>query len=329
MGITLKSPVIVGACNLTTDAENIKKIEASGAGAIVYKSLFEEQVQLEKLQFEEEMMEYNDRYSEVSRIFPDISHAGTKEYLHKLKKLKSSVSIPVFGSLNAITKDTWVEYALQLEETGIDGLELNLYETPGDFYKEAAEIEAEQLQIVRGVLAVVRIPVAVKLSPFYSNILGFVKKLDDMGVASVVLFNQLFQPDINTEDLSHFFPYNLSDSNSNRLPLRYTAHLHGNISADISAGTGIYSGNDIAKLLLAGADTVQVVSALYRNGIGTIEKMITELAEWMGSKGFNSIDDFKGKLSRNNMKDPFAYKRSQYVDILFNSREIFEKYPQV
>lgn len=329
MGVKLKNPIILGASNLVTKPEVVKELEEAGVAAIVYKSLFEEQIQLESLQFEEEMNEYADRNSEMGRLFPDIEHAGPKEHIYNLKKLKNSVSVPVFASLNAIYEPSWVEYAKELEATGIDGLELNLYATPGYFEVGASSIEEKQYQIVKSIKKAVKIPVSVKLSPFYTNTLNFIKRLDEAGVDGFVLFNRFFQPEIDIENEVFHFPWELTQSRDHQLSLRYSGLLHGNIEGSICASRGIYSSEDVIRLLLAGADVVQTVSSVYQNGPAFIATMLTEVEAWMDKKGYKKLDDFRGHLSRKNLKDPYTYQRAQYVDILMKSEEIFKKYPMV
>jgi len=327
LGLELKNPIIVGASNLVTDFDTIKGLEEAGAAAIVYKSLFEEQIQLENLQHSEEMDEYKERHAEMTSLFPDIDHAGPEEYLMNLQKAKESVGIPVFGSLNAVYDVTWVEYAQLIEETGVDGLELNFYATPKEFEREGSDIINEQLEIIKEVKKNVSIPVNVKLSPFYTNILKVVKMMDETGIDGLVLFNRLFQPDIDIENEKHHFPYNLSNVEDNRVSLRFAGMLYGNIKATLCCNGGIYEGEDVIKMILAGADTVQVVSTLYQNKIQHLQEMLKDMEAWMKNKNYNTIEDFKGKLSKKNSKDPFTYKRAQYVDILMKSEEIFKKFP--
>ncbi len=329
MGVKLKNPIILGASNLVTKPEVIKELEAAGIAAIVYKSLFEEQIQLESLQFDEELNEYAERNAEMTRLFPDIEHAGPKEHLYNLKKLKQNSSVPVFASLNAIYEPTWVEYAKSLEDTGIDGLELNLYANPGYFEVEGSSIEDKQYQIVKSVKKAVKIPVSVKLSPFYTNTLNFIKKLDEAGVDGFVLFNRFFQPEIDIENEVFHYPWELTQSHDHQLSLRYAGLLHGNIEGDICASRGIYTSEDVIRLLLAGADVVQTVSAIYKNQPAVIASMLAEIQTWMDKKGYKKLDDFRGNLSRKTLKDPYTYQRAQYVDILMKSEEIFKKYPMV
>lgn len=329
MGVKLKNPIILGASNLVSKPEVVKELEVAGIAAIVYKSLFEEQIQLESLQMEEEMNEYANRNSEMSRIFPDIVHAGPKEHLYNLKQLKQSTSVPVFASLNAVYEPSWVEYAKLIEETGVAGLELNLYATPGYFEIGGTSIEEKQYQIVRSVKKAVNIPVSVKLSPFYTNTLNFIKKLDEAGVDGFVMFNRFFQPEIDIEKEIFHFPWELTQPRDHQLSIRFAGLLYGNIEAGICASRGIYTSEDIIRVIMAGADVVQMVSAIYKNQPAYVGTLLAELNAWMDKKGYKTLDDFRGKLSRKNLKDPFTYQRAQYIDILMRSEEIFKKYPMV
>jgi dihydroorotate dehydrogenase (fumarate) len=324
MGITLANPIIVGACDLTSNVDSIKRIEEAGAGAIVLKSLFEEQSQLEKMKLEEDLEKGSEVYSEMTTIFPTLQHAGPKEHLMWVKKSREAVKIPVFASLNAVSRDTWVEYAKQLADLGVNGLELNFFATPRDFQTTGAAVEEEQVAAVREVRRAVRIPVAVKLSIFYSNPLNLISRLDGEGVSGFVLFNRFFQPDINVDSQSMAQPFNFSIQADNRLPLRFAGLLHGRIKADVCASTGIMTGKDVAKMILAGASTVQVVTALYRNGVKSIATMLEELTRWMDGKSYGTLEDFRGKLSAKNAADPWAYTRAQYAKLLLSPKEFTE-----
>lgn len=329
MGVELKNPLILGASNLVNKPEVIKELEEAGIAAIVYKSLFEEQIQLETFQFDDELNEYANRNSEMGRIFPDITHAGPKEHLFNLKKLRANTSVPVFASLNAMYEPSWVEYAKALEETGVDGLELNLYATPGYFEVGGTSIEDKQYQIVKSVKKAVKIPVSVKLSPFYTNTLNFIKKLDEAGVDGFVVFNRFFQPEIDIDNEVFHFPWELTQARDHHLSLRYVGLLHGNIEGSVCASRGIYTAEDVIRLLLAGADVTQIVSTIYKNQPAYVGTMLSEIQAWMDKKGYKKLGDFRGHLSRKNLKDPYTYQRAQYVDILAKSEEIFKKYPMV
>ena len=329
MGLKLKNPIILGASNLVTKPEAIEQIEEAGIGAIVYKSLFEEQIQLESIQMDEELHEYEERSAEMTRLFPEMEHAGPKEHLMNVKALKSKVKVPVIASLNAIYETTWIDYARELEQTGVDALELNLYATPGYFEIQGDKIEEKQIQVVKGIKKAVKIPVSVKLSPFYSNTLNFIKKLDEAGADGYVLFNRFFQPEIDIEKEEFYYPWDLTQERDYQLALRFAGLLHGNIDASVAATRGISSSSDVIKMLLAGADVVQMVSAFYRNQPSYAATLIKELSDWMDAKGYKKIKDFRGKLSRKNLKDPFTYQRAQYVDILMKSEEVFKTHPMI
>ncbi|MFO7895749.1 MAG: dihydroorotate dehydrogenase-like protein [Candidatus Cloacimonadales bacterium] len=324
LGLDLKNPLIVGASPLTSDIASIKKLEAAGAAAIVIKSLFEEEIQLQRFVREEESSKYNNLNPEMITIFPEMKHAGPKEHLYWVKKAKEAVSIPVIASLNAVNRETWLQYAKLLEETGVDALELNFFYTPKSFQQTGAEIEAEQLQIMRELKAEVKIPIAVKLSSFYSNPLNFIHKIDQLGLEGVVIFNRMFQPDINLESGKNIFPYNLSSSQDNRLALRYSGLLSGQIKSDICANTGIKQGEDLIKMILAGAGAVQIVSTIYQNGFAVIGEMLQELENWMQKNHYETLADFQGSMNKQNNPDPWVYTRAQYVRLMMNPEKIIK-----
>ena len=324
MGIELNSPIILGASNLVTNLDTLKKAEEQGAAAIVYRSLFEEQIQLESFQLDEKLNEFNDLYAEMAQIHPNIEHAGPDEHLLNLRKAKESLSVPLIASLNAINNDTWIKYAMLISETGVDGIELNFYQIPLDFKKSASEIEDAQINILKEIRKNVSIPISVKLSPDYTNILNFIQKLDKAGADSFVLFNSFFQPDINVTSEKHIKTSHLSNLGDYKKSLRYAGLLFDNIKADICSSHGIFRGEDVIKLLLSGATCVQVVSTAYKNGLSQINKLNKELDEWMDLKNYKTIAEFRGKLSKNKLtSNPFVYKRAQYVELLLNAEELF------
>jgi dihydroorotate dehydrogenase (fumarate) len=328
MGLELKNPIIIGASNIVTDIENLKRIEKAGAAAVVYKSLFEEQVQLENLELYERKTEYADRNAEMITLYP-VSISGTSDimdHLVALKKAKQSINIPVFASINAVLKETWVEYAKKIEETGVDGLELNFYSVPEKNGSEDYEIENDQVEILKAIKETVSIPVAVKLSSYHTNPLKHIADLENAGADAFVLFNRLFQPDIDIHTEEHHFPYSLSNSEDNRLPLRFSGLLYGNTKASICANTGIMNGSDVIKMLLAGADSVQIVSTVYLNQIEVITSMIKEIEKWMDSRGYTSIENFRGKLSKKNSENKLPYHRVQYMDFMMTTSQILKKY---
>jgi len=325
LGIELKNPIIVGANNLVSKIENLQQMEEAGAAAIVIRSLFEEQIQLENLQMEEEMGEFADSHAEASSMFPSLEHAGPREHLMMVKQAKNAVKIPVIASLNAIYKESWIQYAKLLEDCGVDGIEMNFYAVPKEFNLSGEEIEKEQIDILNQVKSSLSVPVSVKLSPFYANPLNVISRMDKTGVDGFVLFNRYFQPEIDLDSEKHIVDFQLSAPGEGKMSLRFAGLLHGNVKGSICANTGIHSGADVAKMLLVGADCVQVVGTLYKNNIEVISTMLKDLEGWMKSKNYNSLKDFKGKLSNNSINDPFVYKRAQYVDLLLKSEEIFKK----
>ncbi|MBI9034324.1 MAG: dihydroorotate dehydrogenase-like protein [Bacteroidales bacterium] len=325
LGLELKNPVIAGASSFSKDVDGAKKLEDAGVAAIVYKSLFEEQIQLEEYEMDQDLTAYDDRHAEMVSLFPHIEHSGAKSHLYDLRKVKEAVGIPVIASLNCVYDVSWEEYAKELAETGIDALELNFYSTPKFHLKTAQEIEKEQIEVLHNVRKAVKIPISIKLSPHYTNPLNFIHHLDEAGLEGLVLFNKLFQADINIEQEENEFSYILSNEYDNRIALRYAALLYGNVKADIITSGGIHSGADAIKAILAGANAVQVVSSFYNNGAEYATTMLADIEAWMNKKGYENLNDFRGKLSAKNSTDPFAYKRSQYVDILLNSKKILEK----
>lgn len=329
MGIPLKNPLILGASNLVSKPETIKQIEEAGIAAIVYKSLFEEQIQLETLQMIEDIEEYEERNAEMVKLFPSIEHAGPKEHLLNLKKMKELVNVPVIGSLNAVYDPTWVEYARELEKTGVDALEINLYAIPGYFEVPGHLIEEKQVQIVKSIKQEVKIPVSVKISPFYTNTLNFIKKIDEAGADAYVLFNRFFQPEIDVENEEYRYPWELTHPKDHMLSLRYAGLLYGNLEGSLCISRGFYTAEDIIRAILAGADTVQIVSAIYKEHPAVVKTILEGIHSWMERKNYASLADFRGKLSRKNLKDPFVFHRGQYVDILANSDSIFKKYPMI
>ena len=325
MGIPLKNPFVMGACSLTAHMDSIKKINEMGAGALVIQSLFEEQIQLQKYKLEEDVQMYDNWHAEMTDIFPDIEHGGPEEHLMWVRKAKEASDVPVIGSLNAVNPETWADWAVKLEQTGVDGLELNFFAIPINFDQSATDIEKAQIDALTSVIKKVKIPVSVKLSPFYTSPLEIIKKMDKAGVAGVVLFNRMFHPSFDIEKETSSFPFNLSSPADHRLPLRFVGLLAGNVKASLCGSNGIHSGADAVELLLAGADVFQAVSTVYRNGVDVIPRIIREIEEWMARKGYASLADFRGKLSVERNPDRFAYKRAQYVRMLLRSDEYIKR----
>ena len=316
MGIELKNPIVVGACSMSKQIDTIRQIEAAGAGALVLKSLFEEQIQLEQGKLEDELSQYEELYAEAITLFPSMEHGGPKEHLYWVAEAKKAVSMPLIASVNAVSDEAWGEYAVKLAETGVDGLELNFYSLPLDPELSSNDVEQSELRIFARIRKVVRIPIAVKLHPFYTNMLHVATAFDRAGADAVILFNRLFQPDLSIERAEELARLVLSDATDSFVPLRWTALLHGRIKADIVSATGIMTGHDVLKMIMAGATSVQIVSTLYKNKLTHIGEMLAEINTWMDGKGFKNLDAFRGRASKKNVKDPWAFERGQYIKAL-------------
>jgi dihydroorotate dehydrogenase (fumarate) len=324
MGIELKNPIIAGASGMSADLNTLKQLENAGAAAVVYKTLFEEQINLEGAQFDDLMEANPGLHAEMTTLHPKLRYAGPETHLVNLRKAKESLEIPVIASLNCLTESTWLEYARLIEKTGVDGIELNFYFVPSDFEADGRSMEEAHLELVKNIKSKLTIPVSVKLSSFYSNPLNFIARLDKAGVNAVIIFNRMFEPEINVKEIKHIAPFYLSHEGDYRLALRYAGLLYSNVKAQICTNTGIYQGNDVVKMILAGADCVQVVSTLYKHKPEHIAIMLSDIEAWMESNKFASLSDFRGKLSKKELKDPFVYKRGQYIDLLLSSDQLIK-----
>ena len=323
LGLKLENPFIAGASALTSNLDTIKRIEDAGAGALVTKSLFEEQIQIERLQLDASRYKYEDLSAEIARnLFAGPQHAGPDEHLMWIRKTKEAVSIPVIASLNAIEKENWLDYAEKLQEAGADALELNFYTVPTDFLNTSDELENEQIKLAKLIKQNIKIPVSVKLSPHYTNPLPFIAELDNLDINGYVIFNRFFQPDINIEKEEHTNNAYLTPENEYRMSLRYAGMLFGYVHGDICASTGILSASDAIKLFLAGAQCVQVVSALYKYKINHLSTLKEDLISWMEKKEYGQLSDFTGKLSRKKTADPWIYKRAQYINALLKGNPV-------
>ena len=327
MGLALRNPIIVGASALTASADSIRRLEEAGAGAVVTKSLFEEQIQLEHFKFDEDLEKDNCRNPEMITVHPNLQFAGPREHLLWVEEAKKAVRIPVIASLNAVNRETWIEYAQRLRDTGVDALECNLFASPKDPRQTGAAIEEEQVDLLWRIKQAVQIPLGVKLSPFYTNSSNVVHRMAEAGANGFVLFNRLFEPDIEIQGEKLICPFNLSHGTDYRLSLRYAGLLDGEIAPDICANSGIFGGEQAVKMILAGASAVQVVSTLLLHGPRHLATMLREMETWMTSKGYARILDFRGKLSRRHCSDPWAYTRAQYARLLMRPDEITRNFP--
>lgn len=318
MGMTLKSPIVVSACTLSEDADNIVKMEDAGAGAVVLFSLFEEQIKKEEAQFESVLNSTRNQFAEASDFFPelDLYHKGTSQYLEIIRKAKERVNIPVIGSLNGITSEGWINYARQMEQAGADALEVNIFFIPADVHLSTAAVEHRYLNIIDEVKNTVKIPVAVKLNPYFSAMGNMAMRMHEYGADGLVLFNRFYQPDFDINSLSLLHNLQYSESSEIRLPLLWIALLYGRVPVSLAATTGVQSSIEVIKYLLAGADVAMTASALYKHGIGYIKTMNSELASWMMTHEFAAIDSFKGVMSQQHISDPTSFERANYIKIL-------------
>ncbi len=318
MGYKLRSPLVASASPLSETVDGIKQLEDAGAGAVVMFSLFEEQLKLEQLALDHYLTYGTESYAEALSYFPQPQEFKTTSegYLELIRKAKESVDIPIFASLNGTTPEKWVSFARQIEEAGADGLELNLYTIPTDPDITGAEVEQNDIEVVTAVRRSISIPVAVKLSPYFSNMANMAKRFDEAGAASLVLFNRFYQPDIDVETLEVRPNLLLSTPQAQRLPMRWIAILCGRIRADLAATGGIHTGTDAVKMLLAGATVTMLASALLKNGRGYLREVEHELLAWMTEYEYVSVTEMRGALSQQHAEDPSAYERAQYMKAL-------------
>jgi dihydroorotate dehydrogenase (fumarate) len=316
MGLQLKNPIVVGACSLSKQIDTIRQLEAAGAGALVIKSLFEEQIQLERVAHDATLHQYDELYAEAIHLFPKVPHGGPKEHLHWITEARKAVAMPLIASLNAVSADVWVDYARQLADSGVDGLELNFYSLPLDPAIDSSTVEKSELDTFSRIRTAVKIPIAVKLHPNYTSMLHMATSFDRLGANAIVLFNRLFQPDIDVAKELESKQLTLSTSSDSMTSLRWTALLYSRIKADLITSTGIMNGNDVVRMILAGAAAVQVVSTLYLHKITQIGLILADLETWMKNKGYKTLADFRGKVSKSKVKDPWGFERGQYIKAL-------------
>lgn len=322
MGLALRSPIVVSACPLSEDVSNIAQMEDAGAGAVVLFSLFEEQIRREQERMAAIQMATTNVFAEGLDYFPAAGEygVGVDEYLELIRKSKERVDIPIIASLNGITPEGWIEYAAQVEQAGADGLEINVFYIAADISQDGWSVENRYLEILEMVRRTVQIPVAVKLNPYFSSMGHMARQLALGGADGLVLFNRFYQPDFDINSLRVLHDLRYSESNEIRLPLLWISILYGKTNASLAATTGVQSAREVAKYLLAGADVAMTASALYKNGIGYLETMHAELIAWMRDMQFKSVDAFKGALSQQNVVDPEAFERANYIRILEGSK---------
>lgn len=322
LGLSLKNPIVPSASPLSHSLDGIKRLEDSGAAAIVMYSLFEEQIEHESAELEHYLSYGTESFAEALTYFPesDDYNLGPEEYVELLHKAKQSLGIPVIGSLNGISTGGWVRFAAKIEEAGADAIELNVYYIPTDPKLAGSDVEERYLDVLRAVKQAVKIPVAMKLSPFFSSMAGMAHRLDAAGVDGLVLFNRFYQPDIDLELLEVTPNVILSTPQALRLPLRWIAILHGRIKANLAATSGIHTTRDVLKMLMAGADVTMMCSELLKNGPGRIKEVLAELDQWMVEHEYTSVKQMKGSMSQKSIAYPAAFERANYMKALNSYR---------
>jgi dihydroorotate dehydrogenase (fumarate) len=318
LGLKLRSPLVVSASPLSEDIDNIKRMEDAGAAAVVLHSLFEEQLRQDRLELYQRLEHGTESFAEALTYFPepDEFRLGPEEYLKHIAAAKKAAHIPIIASLNGSSVGGWTEYAKQIQKAGADALELNIYYIPTDLDLPGEVVEDTYLNILRAVKAVVTIPVAVKLSPFFSSFANMAKRLDLAGANGLVLFNRFYQPDIELESLEVKPNILLSTPMAMRLPLRWIALLHGKVKASLAATSGIHRASDALKMLLAGADVTMLCSTIIRHGIPQIAMIERDMIDWLEEHEYESVNQLKGSLSQQNCPEPAAFERAQYMKAL-------------
>ncbi len=318
MGIPLKNPLVPGSSPLSADVSQIRKMEDCGAAAVVLHSLFEEQILFEAEQLTHHLTQGTESFAEALSYFPEAEdfRLGPDEYLEHVRKAKEAVDIPVIASLNGVSVGGWTDYAQKMAQAGADALELNVYYVPTDPGMSGQDVENRYLSVLKAVKSHVRVPVAMKLSPFFSSLANFARRLDEAGADGLVLFNRFYQPDIDLETRTVGPNLILSTSHEMRLPLRWIAILHGRIKASLASSTGVADGTDVLKMLMAGADATQIVSGLLRNGVEELNIIRSEMTEWMEEHEYESVEQMKGSMSQKSVEDPAAFERANYMKTL-------------
>jgi dihydroorotate dehydrogenase (fumarate) len=320
LGIELKNPIVVAACSLSSKIDTIKQVDELGAGALVIRSLFEEQIRHEAGELDDMLGQGADYIAESLSFFPRVEHAGPKQHLRWIEKARAAVDMPLIGSINAITPSAWADYAKQMESAGVNAIELNTYAVQADVTRPGADIEKQLIDTVAAVRDEVTIPISVKLSPFYTSTANVAAALERAGASGLVMFNRFFQPDIDPDKESLFTRMSWSRRDEMRVPLRWIALLYGRTGLDLIGNTGIEDGSDVVRYLLAGASAVQVATALYRNKVSYITQLLQGVESWMKEKGYEQIDDFRGKLSQQACPaNPAVFERAQYFDFLLRA----------
>lgn len=318
LGLRLKNPLVVSASPLSKKVDRVRQLEDCGASAVVMYSLFEEQITHESHELDYYLSRGTNAYAEALSYFPDLGsyNVGPDAYLEHLRRVKSAVGIPVIGSLNGVSTGGWVEYARRIEEAGADALELNIYYLPSDVDLTGAELEQAYVELVRDVRARVSLPIAVKLSPFFTSIPNVAKRCVQAGASGLVLFNRFYQPDFDLEALEVVPDLTLSQSHELRLPLRWIAILYGRVAADFALTTGVHTAEDAVKAVMAGASVAMLTSELLARGVGRLAEILADLERWLTEHEYESVEQMKGCMSQRAVAEPAAFERANYLRAL-------------
>ncbi len=318
MGMKLKNPLVPSAGPLTADADSIARLGEQGAAAIVLHSVFEEQIRHDEAELDHFTTQGTESFAESLTYFPQAQEYrhGPDEYLELIRKAKQAVDVPVIASLNGVTAGGWTDYAKKMEQAGADGIELNVYYIATDPKQTGVQVETLYVDILKAVKSAVKVPVALKLGPFFSSLAATAKRLDEAGADALVLFNRFYQPDINLDSLEVVPDLVLSTPFEMRLPLRWIAILHGHVQASLAATTGVATGRDVVKLLMAGADVTQMCSVLLRKGARELATILHDLETWMEENEYTSVEQMKGSMSQRTCPDPAAFERANYMKTL-------------
>lgn len=322
LGLKLKNPLIASASPLSERVETVKQMEQAGLGAVVMYSLFEEQIIHESLELDHYLNYGTESFAEALTYLPDTGRysLGPEKYIDHVKRLKDAVSIPVIGSLNGVSSGGWVQYAKQIEEAGADALELNIYYLPFDPTITSAGLEDNYIQLVKDVRREIKIPLAVKVSPFLTGVANVLKQFAEAGADGLVLFNRFYQPDIDLEKMEITPSLTLSTSSELRMPLRWVALLYGQIKTDFAITSGVHTSEDVIKSMMAGASAAMMASELLKNGIKRIPEILSGMQTWMESNEYESVAQMKGSMSAQAVHQPGSLRRSNYIKVLNSFR---------
>ncbi len=324
LGLHLKNPLVASASPLSKKFDRACSLEEAGIAGIVMYSLFEEQIIHESLELDHFLSRGGESYAEALSYLPDggLYAIRPERYLNQVTGLKKALKIPVIGSLNGVSKGGWTSYARRIEDAGADALELNMYYIATDPETTSNDIEDSQIDLVAEVKAAIKIPLAVKISPFVTSLPNFVKKLVEAGADGIVLFNRFYQPDFDLDELDIRHSLDLSNSSEVRLPLRWISILHGKVNADFALTSGVHTHIDVLKAMMAGAKVAMMASNLLQHGEKAIGLILSDLEAWMQERAYDSIQQMQGSMSQRSVKEPAAFERANYMKVLSAFREL-------